>query len=1278
MKSLKKTASIRLPQLALMTCCIFISTTVRTQEPGQKINRTIILDSNTKGVKIDPKIIKNLPVINPKQANDTAARTMSVMGTPADSRTGAMEAVLPTVVMPAPNSAVLTRMISDNVDLYTGKLNIEIPIYTLKSRNIEVPISIQGNCNSIKVNDIGSWVGLGMHLNAGGMITRVMKNLPDEFTWNFSGNRIINPTSFNFRGYGYLSLNSMNIEAASFDPPIVPYAAYGVQQMRDIIKRGNWNTRNNFPDYGLDLQPDEFYFNFGKHSGKFVFDRNGQVVLTNNANLIITPTIINGNITQFVVTSDDGYKYEFGNYSLNAVEESKLKTDSKTILFTYRWTGCYAAETINVGGTPITLNKYIYESSPIVMSYLAPVPYCYGGCTNVPGSLMDFYPSENNHHAEYVNYSSTWHLTKITSPTGDIVTFNYVNNGTITYLSDRTFSASGYEEQNRLIQAGPYNCNNGQPWVLPSTWFASYAPPKQNIPVSDFWHYPTFSDYTISASTIELSSKKLQEIVTSQGYKVEFIANTSRPELPGDERLDKIVVSKNGELIREYLLNYDVVYSNESYEQNSFSFRRPVYNYYSNGPYCCVSFQNDTRTETGPYLNSSVLARMYLKTITEKGANQETIPPISFEYYNIADLPFRTSKNQDKYGYARDVTVPPVYNKLLAGVLKKITYPTGGTKEFLYDVSGNTTAWNGLKVTQIKEQESPTASAILKNYTYGVFQPIDQAVDLYYMSDIGVYYNSVFYIIAIKRFATYGGRVNPEMQTRSAAGGYSFAEVSQTNNGKYRVEFTTGANTPDSKTNTMLASGLNGGFIQNLSTTLGQDYPFPQATSNDWKRGLPTAEYYIKPDGKNVKSNHYEYDFTSFANGTGSAYGLAVTKYNVDFGTSWSWSLYGRYTHYPTWQLLKSKTERDYHSDGLSYLEKKTDFSYNKIPYSNREFIFQNQITQTSNSKGEQVVQKFKFPLDYAATSDVFGQGIAFLKTKNIFNAVVEKYQFTQDQSFNNKRYTEGVLNRFHTDKPLVKQSYIFQPDNTATTFTESGVSGGSFVYDAAYKPALNFNTYDSYGNIEEQNEESDGKESYIWDYNKTHPVAKASNASLNDVAFTSFEADGTGNWTYNQAYVQQQEKGMTGKKYFEIPVSDKIASAPLIPTQKYRVTFWCKYADPIILKFINGGGTQIITPSYSTTINGWKFYDVTVENVTKIEIAKYANVPKVIIDEVRLFPVNSQMVTYTFDPLIGMTSQCDPNNRIVYYEYDGLQRLKLVKDQYGNVVKTYEYNYKQ
>jgi YD repeat-containing protein len=51
-------------------------------------------------------------------------------------------------------------------------------------------------------------------------------------------------------------------------------------------------------------------------------------------------------------------------------------------------------------------------------------------------------------------------------------------------------------------------------------------------------------------------------------------------------------------------------------------------------------------------------------------------------------------------------------------------------------------------------------------------------------------------------------------------------------------------------------------------------------------------------------------------------------------------------------------------------------------------------------------------------------------------------------------------------------------------------------------------------------------------------------------------------------------------------------------------------------------------------------------------------------------------MDTYTYAPLIGITSHCDASGKLTYYTYDGLGRLHMIQDQYGNIRKRYDYEY--
>ncbi|WP_147405029.1 hypothetical protein [Aquimarina sp. AD10] len=55
----------------------------------------------------------------------------------------------------------------------------------------------------------------------------------------------------------------------------------------------------------------------------------------------------------------------------------------------------------------------------------------------------------------------------------------------------------------------------------------------------------------------------------------------------------------------------------------------------------------------------------------------------------------------------------------------------------------------------------------------------------------------------------------------------------------------------------------------------------------------------------------------------------------------------------------------------------------------------------------------------------------------------------------------------------------------------------------------------------------------------------------------------------------------------------------------------------------------------------------------------------------------NAMITTYTYKPLIGITSMTDPRGYNMTYHYDKLNRLEFVKDQNGHLVSENKYNYK-
>src|ERR1700759_3620789 len=78
------------------------------------------------------------------------------------------------VSIASPNAASLGKYGDIPVSYNTGIPDINIPIYTIKSSQLQLPISLSYHAGGIKVQEQASWVGAGWALNAGGVITRTV------------------------------------------------------------------------------------------------------------------------------------------------------------------------------------------------------------------------------------------------------------------------------------------------------------------------------------------------------------------------------------------------------------------------------------------------------------------------------------------------------------------------------------------------------------------------------------------------------------------------------------------------------------------------------------------------------------------------------------------------------------------------------------------------------------------------------------------------------------------------------------------------------------------------------------------------------------------------------------------------------------------------------------------------------------------------------------------------------------------------------------------------
>ena len=268
---------------------------------------------------------------------------------------------------------------------------------------------------------------------------------------------------------------------------------------------------------------------------------------------------------------------------------------------------------------------------------------------------------------------------------------------------------------------------------------------------------------------------------------------------------------------------------------------------------------------------------------------------------------------------------------------------------------------------------------------------------------------------------------------------------------------------------------------------------------------------------------------------------------------------------------------------------------------------------------------------------------------------------------FTHYDYTSNPANFVYPNK-----SQFIDLQVPSTSFSDAAVSGNSLQKDSRYTNEVAYNYY--LGNPQQVTPHNGITTSYIWDYLNTEPIAKVVNTTADQIAYTSFEADGTGNWTIGTGTVDTTG-GITGRNSYNL--TGTISKTGLNASTTYIVSYWTENTSGTknTSSFSIAGtisGYPVIGKTITINNTNWTLYIHKVTGQSTIALSGGSGP----IDELRLYPATAQMTTYTYVPLVGMTSQTDVGNRVTYYEYDGLARLKRIRDQDYNILKTYEYQY--
>ena len=97
------------------------------------------------------------------------------------------------------------------VSHFTGIPSIQIPLYDLQVENFKLPLSLSYHAAGVRPDQHPGWVGLGWSLNVGGVISRVVNDMPDDYNnaaYSYGQNAgyyynyaVLNKSDWNQRAY---------------------------------------------------------------------------------------------------------------------------------------------------------------------------------------------------------------------------------------------------------------------------------------------------------------------------------------------------------------------------------------------------------------------------------------------------------------------------------------------------------------------------------------------------------------------------------------------------------------------------------------------------------------------------------------------------------------------------------------------------------------------------------------------------------------------------------------------------------------------------------------------------------------------------------------------------------------------------------------------------------------------------------------------------------------------------------------------------------------------
>ena len=1048
-----------------------------------------------------------------------------------------------TVYKPSSNAGEMVKVTDIPVSTYSGAARVSFPLFTIKCGALshEITLNYTGGAG-IPVDQDGNWVGLGWDLSMGGVISRsaIVKN--DE--------------SITTPGY--------RAAASSTNLPLWtdPNPGSWLNAITNCHKKDIGEGR-------MDMSPDIYFLNFGGHSAKMFFDKNGTAFFSP----FKAWKVLGNQTTGFTIITEDGTKYEFKTIEHSSTSSETYPGDAisinagKSAWFLTRIVSANLRDSISFNYTPVT---YTYEDG--IPSYTTYDLFEGQSNTPCPGSGL----MESHRESYTLNYQTlnTYVLNSI-----------FYNGGTLrfTISADRQDINSGNKYRISAMDIfsavrSTYTLYKTVRFNQKYTNTAATNPLNKRMLLSSFYEIGGTDTLKYLFSYIDPEALPYRKSF-SQDHWGYFNGKNNSTLVPAyDDKAGNVLAGADREPDSVYMqkgLLKTITYptggvATFDYEPHWYSYYNAQYQYL---PRRTDSTMTDATVTANTVFAGSTPARVAdtaeiiipdivgqvttvtyfvkgkftgdaladvyvydanwnLKATAGDSHNKTLTLPVVLnrgqKYYLIASRDQATEQARislfyKKYNYA---TAAPVYSKMAGGTrIRRITLFDGidhsndMVKRYKYML--NDSISSGV-LLDLPKYEDVTFTAYYCNLsTSGGSGQSYKDGDLPY-------------------FTRYSTSLNSLGRTQGSPVGYSKVSILNGENGENGRED--------------LYYSITGLYDEG-----GNGYPYAPKASKEDLRGLLLAHKIYNASGSVIKATANEYNLNNVSGNPnfrwvwGAKIGIrksdAFPTTTCPESTHWSF-IASMYKLYQFWPVLKSTTDTTYDTNGNA-LVSKVSYQYNPVNL---------QITnETSvNSDLSILSRTYKYPDSFIGTA-VYDS----MTAKNILNERIETITTRNNAQTYREKNNFGFFNGFiaQASRELINGSDPLEN-------------------------RLQFIRYDVDGNLQEQAQSDDLHEVYLWGYRNLYPVARIIGATYSAVA------------------------GLINPAVLYDPLSDQTLRDEI---NKIRIAF--------------AGST-------------------------------------------------AQVYTYTYSQQVGVTSETDPAGRTTYYQYDNLKRLVTVKDSYGKVLRHFDYRY--